>query len=402
MTQHTWITQEKNRKYQTLAYLVLPILVIGVWTGANFLFLMGLFISALLLSVHYYLRSIHKPIELDIGWTRKRLFPGENSELQLQVSNHGQLPIQGKWLFKLHKNIELANIQRDDGEIYHLYPSLFSIQRKETYSYQFAGQALKRGVISVHYLLVEFTDPFALGKASKEFVLPRNEVLIYPELKPVLGIDQLQKAPMGERSVNRYTHEDPSYIVGMRTYQYGDPFQRIDWKTTARKQELHTRLLDRTAHTELVIIGNVRTAEERWMGVNEEIVERSISGVASICHHATLQDIPYQVVLNMRPKSRNPVYQINRGEGRKHLSDTLEKLARVNILSSISFEAAVNYAYQDYSEGKIIVLVTSYVSEYLQKLLTRMRNEGISVFIVNTSVEGFVLQRVGSELKRYA
>lgn len=396
------VTHEKNRKYRTISFLVLPIMIIGALTGTGFIFLLGLFLGALLITVNYYLGYIHKPIEMDVSWTGLRLFPGEKSSLKLKISNKGSLPIQGKWTFQLHKNLKLEEIQYDQGKIYHSYRSMFSIQKNQSHTYTFGAEALRRGVLSVHNLLVEFNDPFLLGKVSKQFTLPRNELLIYPELKPIVGMNQLQKAPMGERSVNRFTHEDPSYIAGMRTYQYGDPFQRIDWKTTARKQELHTRLLDRTAHTELVIIGNVRTYEEPWRGIKEDVAERSISAVASICHQAALQDIPYQVLLNMRPKSRHPVYQINRGEGRKHLSYTLENLAKVNILSSISFEAAVKFAYQEYVEGKVLVFVTPYITESLQKLMNRMRREGVPVFIINSEAEGFLLQKVGNEMKRYA
>jgi uncharacterized protein (DUF58 family) len=206
---------------------------------------------------------------------------------------------------------------------------------------------------------------------------------------------------VGERPVSLFTHEDPTYILGARTYQY-DPFNRIDWKATAKKQELHTKVIEKTAHTELIFIGNTRTYAEKWRGNNEQCLERTLSVIASLSHHAVHQDMPYQVMINMKPVGRKPVFRIKRGEGRKHLIYTLEALARVSAVSTIPFEEAVFLARQDYSEGKIFVVITAYMTDDLHSLLAKMSREGIPMFLIMTDEEELVIQKVGRGMKRYA
>lgn len=398
-----WITIEKDNRGAALFLAATFLVVFGILGSTSYLFLLGVLLYAILFIAHVYLLKVYKPLSAEVKWSHTRLFPGETLELKYKVANKGKFGLQlAYWHFTLSNKLEIMDTDKDEGQIKHKYTSAFTIGSKEGVNYSFTATGQKRGVAEVEDVKLVLSDPFGLGTVTKELLLPKQEVIIYPELKPISGLDQLHRTPMGERSVSLFTHEDPTYILGARPYQYGDPFNRIDWKATAKNQELYTKIIDRTAHTELVLVGNVRTYAERWRGINEEYLERTLSVLASISYHAVTEDMPYQVMINMKPVGRKPLFRIKRGQGRKHLIHTLESLARVGAFSTIPFEEAVYMAYQDYIEGKIIVVSTAYVTDELQALLGRMNREGIPVYLIQTDQEELSIQKVGKGMKKYA
>jgi uncharacterized protein (DUF58 family) len=400
---HGQIKIEKDKKNTALFALATPFLVFGVLGDEIYFFLIGLLLYAILFITHLYLLQIYKPLYIDAKWSHTRLFPGEELQLHLQVTNRGRLGVQAAtWYFKLRNRLEIAELDKREGELRHKYSSPVSLAGNEGVAYQLTATGVKRGTAQLEDINIKVSDPFGLGMVIKEIQLPKQEVIIYPELKSIAGLEELYRAPMGERSVPLFTHEDPTYILGARPYQYGDPFHRIDWKATAKKQELHTRLIDKTAHAEFVFIGNARTYAERWRGINEEYLERTLSVLASLSHHTVRQGMPYQVMINMKPVGRRPAFRIKRGEGRKHLIYTLEALARVSAFSTIALEEAVFLARQDYSEGKIFVVVTPYITDELQSMLSKMDREGIPVYVIKTDEEEMSIQKVGKGMKRYA
>jgi uncharacterized protein (DUF58 family) len=394
---------EKNRKYGTLFALTIPLFAVSIWGGAAYFFLMGLTILAMLFITHLYLHKIHQPLQIEANWSHRKLFPGEDLKLSFQVKNIGRFGVpSAEWHFKLSKKLNIVDVQKVEGNLKHTYRSSIVLGSQEGISYPFHVKGLTRGVAQLEDILIEVHDPFGFGKVTKEIILPKQEVVIYPELKAIHGLDQLGHAPMGETSVSHFTHEDPTYVLGARPYEYGDSFNRIDWKATAKKQELHTKIIDKTAHTELVLIGNVRTYEERWRGISEEYVERTISVLASLSHYSTTEGQPFQILINMKPMGRRPIFRINRGEGRKHLIYALESLARVSVFATLPFEEALLLAQQEYTAGKTYVLVTPFVSANLESVLRHMNRKGIPIYLIRTDEEELTIEKVGKGMRRYA
>lgn len=398
-----WIRLEQDKKWDWLLIVAFCLLLLGVLTWSQTLLITALLIYAGVATSDLYLRLVHRPLHCQVDWTSYRLFPAEKTTLRFQLHNHGRFAIhRAKWSFKLTSKVHVEGVPKTEDSVYHTYNTSFVIGRGEGVAYSLPVTAIKRGVVRIQGICFEMEDPLALGKVKKEVIVPQTDVLIYPEIQTIGGIEKIATTRMGEKPVNRFTHEDPTYILGARPYQSGDPFQRIDWKASARKQELHTKLVDRTAHVELVIIGNVRSYPEEWGGYSEEYLEQSLSAIASVSYYATREGIPYQVLVNLNQVGRKQMFHIPRGEGRSHLVGTLESLARIGMISTTSFEQTVLYAFRENRAGKQFVLITPYRTKELDQLLLRFRQERIPVYLIMTDQETLTLQNVGKGLKKYA
>lgn len=394
---------EKGRKSGALLVIAIPFLVIAVYFNVDYLFVMSSIIILLLVASHLFLTYVHRGIDVQTKWSHTRLFPNESVQLRLTVRNEGVLALlSATWRFKLSKKMMIDNLDYEKGNVRNTYFSGISLGKGEEMTYHFIVNANQRGVAQISEVDVEINDIFGLGNVTKTVSLPKQEVLIYPEIKPIAGLHMINRAPMGERPAQFFTHEDPTYILGARPYRSGDPFNRIDWKQTARKQELHTKIIDKMSHSELVIIGNVRTYDERWRGINEEYVERSLSVAASVSHYSTKEEIPYQLIMNMKTVGYRNMYRIARGEGRRHLIRTLEALTRVSTFATISFEESLQAAYQEYYSGQTLVVITPYVTEKMQTLFHTMSREGIPLYVIRTDEEDYAIRKWEKRMTQYA
>ncbi|WP_202080815.1 DUF58 domain-containing protein [Caldalkalibacillus salinus] len=392
---------KKDPKLRVLRFMAIIFLMIAVLFNVGPLLYLSFFIFLLNLFSHMYLKNGLKHIEVDVKWQDKRLFPGEKSRVTMTINHKGKIGLSRLiWSFQLRKHLHLKGPMTREGEIFHTYEVPLSLSAHEGTEYTWEGEALKRGVIQVLEGKLTLADPFETGVVTKGFSPDkRHELLIYPQLQPIQGLKNIALSPMGDRAVQASIYEDPSYTVGARLYEPGDPFNKIDWKATARKPHLHTKLRDKTAHTECVIIGNVRAFQESWRGIDETLVERAISAIGSLAQYATTQNIPYQVLINIRSAGYKPFFHIERGTGRDHYIRTLEALARVGVYASMPYEECVYYAHQTTrGQGKIFVLVTPYITDDIKQLQHKMQRDGITVFIIDTAHENLTLGIWGKTL----
>jgi uncharacterized protein (DUF58 family) len=71
-------------------------------------------------------------------------------------------------------------------------------------------------------------------------------------------------------------------VAGVREYVLGDDPRRIHWKATARAGELRSKIYEPSSQYRLLILLDINTYPEPWMGLDPEIQELTIATAASI------------------------------------------------------------------------------------------------------------------------
>ncbi|SVE49417.1 uncharacterized protein METZ01_LOCUS502271, partial [marine metagenome] len=133
--------------------------------------------------------------------------------------------------------------------------------RKITRRYQI--ECSKRG----HYIFgpsfITVKDPF--GFTSKESENHGSDrLLVYPRILSLKELGLPSTEIIGERRIRRQLFQDPLRIVSTRNYVQGDPLNRINWKATARRGELQSKVLESTTTPNLAIFLDVNTMETRF------------------------------------------------------------------------------------------------------------------------------------------
>lgn len=142
------------------------------------------------------------------------IFANEDSELTLEIKN-----TSARDAWDVEARLEKTDIASTKTPVAPLAHEEFKIQ----------FMCSHRGLQPLPRIVLESTFPFGLLRAWKVHK-PETEILIYPERKGSQNFPQ--DAIAGEGSQNQGLFRDH------RTFQTADPVSRIDWKASARRQEL--------------------------------------------------------------------------------------------------------------------------------------------------------------------
>ncbi len=213
-----------------------------------------------------------------------RVFFGETNVLSITVENQKLLPLP--WL-EIEDEIP-SQITLLSGRASPSYKvnramlvnsvSLWSYQRV-TRRYRIRCTA--RGVYTSGPAMLRSGDPF--GWLVREEQRPAREtLLVYPLVAPVEAFGLPPRRPFGEGISPGRLLEDPLRIAGVREYVLGDDPRRIHWKATARAGELQSKVYEPSGQYRLLLLLDINTYKESWMGLDPEIQELTIAATASL------------------------------------------------------------------------------------------------------------------------
>ena len=152
------------------------------------------------------------------------------------------------------------------------------------------------------------------------------ELMVYPRLYPVLGGDFLARRPRGEKMTRGWIFTDRSNIVGVRDYQSGDDFKRINWKVTARHNELKSDIYNPTLQKQVEIVLDVRTTDYRWEGFAPRRLEGLISAAGSLSRHFLRRDYAVGIISNGVRRGGGDM-RVEPGQSEGQLEEILKNLA---------------------------------------------------------------------------
>src|SRR6266568_3065035 len=271
----------KRRPWYALA---VALLLLSAVTRQPIAFLAALFafVIASVPEIWYRLALRHLALRQQVN--QRYAFFGETLTLSISVENQKLLPLP--WL-ELEDEIpeHLTLLTGHTSPTYKVNRvmlvntfSLWPFQRV-TRRYRFCCSA--RGVYTFGPATVRSGDPFG-WLTREERVRVRETLLIYPLVAPIESFGLPPRHPFGERATPRRLLEDPLRVAGVREYVRGDDPRRIHWKATARAGELRSKIYEPSSQYRLLILLDINTYPEPWMGLDPEIQELTIATAASI------------------------------------------------------------------------------------------------------------------------
>src|SRR6266568_6243667 len=274
-------TLVKRRPWYVLAA---ALLVLSAITRQPIAFLAALFALIIGIVPELWYRSALRDLVIRQRVSQKRAFFGEAVTLSISVENQKLLPLP--WLevedeipiqLPLLTGRALPTYKVNRVALVNTF-SLWSFQRV-TRRYQLGCNT--RGVFSFGPAVLRSGDPFG-WLLREERVPARESLLVYPLVAPIESFGLPPRHPFGERATPRRLLEDPLRVAGVREYALGDDPRRIHWKATARAGELRSKIYEPSSQYRLLILLDINTYPEPWMGLDPEIQELTIATAASI------------------------------------------------------------------------------------------------------------------------
>lgn len=318
-----------------------------------------------------------------------RAFAGDRMGMTLRLVNDKLLPIP--WL-ELKDPIPEAIDLKDEHLSPAPGPGQVILQRSthltwyERISYPLSFKAPARGYYRFGPARLTSSDLFGLFPVEQENE-DRDGIIVYPKTYTLPELGLPAQRPFGERKGRERIFEDPGRIAGLRDYRPGDPMRRIDWKASARRQELQSRVYEPSSTLHLLVALNVHTLAHGLYGYMPEKLEHLLSVAASVARHGFEDGYAVGLAANgAYPTSDRPM-RVPVGRGPDQLMHVLEALAVIGPLTLVPLHAVLDREAQAFPFGATLVCVTAQMEPELAASLERIAHAGHAVTVLSLADE---------------
>ncbi|OIJ09260.1 hypothetical protein BKP35_17135 [Anaerobacillus arseniciselenatis] len=308
----------------------IPILfIVTLINQSALIFGLAMLLTLLIGLSSYYLKYAYKNTTIPDETEIVRMFPEDKSSITIPIENQGKFPIfNGELAFFLYDPDEAVKVADTEVNKQSLYRYSLSIQPFTKKQQNIDITALKRGVVQIRSIEYTVHDLLKISQLRLNYNgYFRGEMIVYPTPKAVKGLEHVLQHKQGQHPKQHAVHEDVMMTMGTREYVQNDPFNRINWKASARTNELQTKIYEKTTVLKWSIVVNVRNEDRSQMTI--ETLEDVLSQVAFICQYATKHHISFELFINIRVP-RLVCVHLPSGLGKDQLMKALELLARVN------------------------------------------------------------------------
>ncbi|GAC1568866.1 MAG: DUF58 domain-containing protein [Ktedonobacteraceae bacterium] len=394
-------------------YAAIAVILVSLLFHQPLLLLLGLLVLLILLTADTWAKYCMRDVRYKRELSEKRVLFGEDITLSLSIENAKLLPLP--WLEieeVVPRNLAVSgrNLRVNTTSNSLMLESLFSLRWYERVTRRYTVHCTARGVHAFGPTTLRSGDVFGF-QSRQEALANRQYLLVYPLVVPLTRFSLPARHPFGDYKAPRRVLEDPSHVVGVRDYTYGDDLRRIHWKATARALKMQSKLYQPTTTYTLVIFLNVATQLDVWYGIHPEIQELAICVAASVANWALDEGLAvglyanttmYMPELGMvlptdedRSAEHTPTVESIVAEQVKrrriHLSPSsneeqrrrvMEILARIHSYFGSPIEELVQAERGRLPAGATVVVITSAISDPLLDALARVRQSGHAVTIL--------------------
>jgi uncharacterized protein (DUF58 family) len=334
----------------------------------------------------------------------QHIFSGEETELRIEVTNAKPLPLP--WLMirdGFPKDVALltgallspsgavdevaqpggvsasnGTSPRNEVSLISL-TDMLSLRWYERVQRVYRIQAQKRGVYTFGPADVTSGDIFGFGEKGARFE-SLDHLVAYPK---VFSIEQLglppdlipAEKPGGEFKALRRIIQDPLRMAAVREYVPGDSIRHIHWKSTAKLDQLQTKVFDPSASPVVTLFADVQTVSNPYGFIGQHL-ELIISATASVAIHALDKRQAVGLMVNGGPSGSAYWTSVPAGRSAGQGARILESLAPLTGFRLQPLYQLLRRSMPLLPYGSTVVVITARPIEEVLVSLLRMQDAG--------------------------
>ncbi|MEH7464412.1 DUF58 domain-containing protein [Bacillus thuringiensis] len=240
---------------------------------------------------------------------------------------------------------------------------------KQHISFQYIIDTIPRGEHNFSSVRVKTGDLFGIMEKETTFSVP-DTFLVYPQYVDIKYRQLENHFEQGALSANINLAKDSTVSVGVREYIPGDRFSWIDWKATARTNNIMTKEFEQQRSNNIMIFMD-RTSTT--------LFESIVSFTASIVRAVLKQNSPASFVSVGKERT---IFPLDNGD--TQLQQIFCHLAKVQADSVFPLSQIVEMELRKIYQSITIILVTSDLTPDIQKAAdcVAIKNRKLMVFVV--------------------
>ncbi len=315
--------------------------------------------------------------------------PGGIVTMTAYVTNSSALPMLFVclWLFfdkemELREETAWAARHRDRNNQSLCVRQSLSLMPHTTAVFKVRLSCSQRGVRTLGRYTLESGDFLGIqnqmfsAKMEPEIVVTAARAEGIDESLPVSGF-------LGEYSVRRFIHDDPTLIIGTREYSGREPMRMISWTQTAKRGKLMVRRNDYTAEPSAVILAA--------MGGPSKDREAVLALTRTVCEQLHEANVPFALFSN------GDLLRTDMGLGEGHLNLILERIGRARPTEYTSFRELTERCLEERGFANDWILIVPARNEEAEHCRQRIEEESGSCALVLCGEEWELSAQEGEE-----
>lgn len=302
------------------------------------------------------------------------VFAGEEAELTETIENCKKLPLPMiKMKLQLSKKLLFRDTDNSAVSDYFYRTDIYSIRAKEKVTRSIRFVAAKRGYYDFHGIDLLGSDMFYSAEFVKS-VQTSSFLYVYPKVYDPRLFEPVLNRINGEVITKNNLIEDPFELKGIREYQTFDSLKNVNWKASAKQEDLMVNMHDSTTKRNIRIFLNL---EDSTIYDMEELKELCISMAISLVISFCKRGIPVSLYANTRDYLTEEPVILEEGSGDTHIRSANRMLARVNLAKGVcSFNDTFKEVLLKDSEDSYSVIISPYMQDDFQNFLIELKESG--------------------------
>lgn len=242
------------------------------------------------------------------------------------------------------------------------------------FSFDYYIENLPRGEHVLSGIKLKTGDP--LGLIEKEKILPaENKILVYPAYQEMVYRPVAHHFDQGMTASKERVQRDTSMAIGVREYQPGDRFSWINWKATARRNDIMTKEFEQRQSHDVTILMDC-APEPRF-----EVV---VSFTASVLRAILRKGAQVGLLTSSTERVSFPA----RG-GESQQQQLLYHLAKIQDDSPVPFDRVIEAETFLAQQNHSIMLITAQLTKELieKAAFYHQKNGSVSIFLIKNGQE---------------
>jgi uncharacterized protein (DUF58 family) len=364
-------------------------LVAGLLTGRAFFFNIAYLFGSLLVIAYIWAWGSVRWLRISRKTRARRAQVGRNMDEVFTVRNIALLP---KLWLEVHDQSELPGHKAS-----HVVPAIWP---RGQYRWYVQTTCTARGEYRLGPMTLKSGDPFGLYESPRKIGATSN-IIVYPKIVTIPRFVLPAAVLSGGEPQRQRSHNVTTNASGVREYVPGDSYNRIHWRSTARRQMLMVKEfeldplvdihlfvdLSATSLHEAPSVQRLRNGEgpiiSDGRGIAASTEEYTVVIAASLAKYFV--DIQRALGFSAYTPAR-VFYEGDRGE--RHLTRILQTLATARSRSPYTLGQMLTLETPHFARGATVIIITSslntaWVTE--AQIMARRGTKPMCVFVDPTS-----------------
>ena len=367
-------------------WLLISVLLVfvGLVASQGLLLIVGSLVIIIWLTAKFWDRFAFQEVTHQRSLSRSRAFIGDTVDYTVTLSNEKILPLI--WVdiqdtFPSDLDLPGASLRGTGVEVAKEHRITTSLLPYQRVSWKYKLRCSARGYHRIGPARLRSGDIFGFTATEAHFT-GVDHILVYPR---VVDLDRLilpSEHPLGEARGQLPLYQDTSRFFGLRDYHPTDPMKHIDWKATARRTWLQTKVFEPVVSLNVLITLNASTGEHAWQGANRRLFERAVTVAASVGKHCADRGFGFSLVSNAVAVYSGKWLNVPFSSSGSQLGLVLEALAMAGPYAVAGLPEVLRAHREALPPGTTIVLATPVVTRPMVEEIREVKVRGYQVIVL--------------------